>query len=101
MNRKTPLVDGQTIRPGCAPCLLRRAVDEHTSEHLTAQLLARRVGWAIDLATGMAADLAAAHWNSTDIDLLAAGEDTDGRTLPSSAWMALRRLNWTVAAAPG
>jgi hypothetical protein len=101
LNRRVPLADGETTRPACAPCLLRRAVDEHTGEPLSASVLAQRVSWAADLVAGMAADLVAAHWNTTDVDVLAAGEDADGRALPSNAWMALRRLGWTVTAPSG
>ncbi|MFC9916440.1 hypothetical protein [Streptomyces sp. NPDC059862] len=45
----------------------------------------------------MAADLLGVHWNAADVDLLASGVGGAGRGLPSNAWMALRRLGWTVA----
>ncbi|MGW1505342.1 hypothetical protein ACWCQW_43935 [Streptomyces mirabilis] len=59
-------------------------------------MLSERVVWAVDLVSGMAADLLGTHWNTTDVDVLASGEDAGGRKLPSNAWMALRRLGWTV-----
>ncbi|WP_234393197.1 transposase [Streptomyces pactum] len=49
----------------------------------------------------MAANLLAAHWNATDVNALASGVDGEGRAMPSKAWMALRRLGWTVAPAEG
>jgi hypothetical protein len=49
----------------------------------------------------MAAGLLAEHWNATDVDALASGVDAGGRALPSNAWMALRRLGWTIAAPEG
>jgi IS605 OrfB family transposase len=64
-------------------------------------VLAERVGWAADLVCGMAASLLAARWNAIDVDVLASGEDAGGRKLPSNAWMALRRLGWTVGPAEG
>ncbi|KKD07082.1 hypothetical protein [Streptomyces sp. WM6386] len=45
--------------------------------------------------------LLAEHWNTTDVGVLAGGEDAGGRKLPSNAWMALRRLGWTVGPAEG
>ncbi|MFH8258014.1 zinc ribbon domain-containing protein [Streptomyces roseolus] len=45
----------------------------------------------------MAGALLAEHWNAADVDALASGVDGGGRKLPSNAWMALRRLGWTVA----
>ncbi|MEU5893624.1 zinc ribbon domain-containing protein [Streptomyces sp. NPDC047461] len=41
------------------------------------------------------------HWNTNDVDVLAAGQDAGGRKLPSNAWMALRRLGWTTAPEEG
>ncbi|MER6849577.1 zinc ribbon domain-containing protein [Streptomyces flaveolus] len=49
----------------------------------------------------MTSELTAAHWNATDVDALASGEDPGGRKLPSNAWMALRRLGWTVTVPEG
>ncbi|MFD6344588.1 zinc ribbon domain-containing protein [Streptomyces roseolus] len=45
----------------------------------------------------MTGALLSEHGNPADVDALASGVDADGRGLPSKAWMALRRLGWTVA----
>ncbi|MER5752700.1 zinc ribbon domain-containing protein [Streptomyces sp. NPDC002088] len=101
MSRKLPLGEGETARTVCARGLLRTGVVEKTGEVLSAAVLVQRVGWAADLVSGMAAELLAGHWNATDVDVLASGEDAGGRKLPSNAWMALRRLGWTAAPAQG
>ncbi|MFD7281962.1 zinc ribbon domain-containing protein [Streptomyces sp. NPDC059862] len=97
MSRKLPLGEDETARTACAPGLLRAGVVEKTGEALSAAVLAQRVGWAADLVSGMAAELLAAHWNAADVDLLVSGVDAAGCGLPSNAWMALRRLGWSVA----
>jgi hypothetical protein len=81
--------------------VLRAGVEEMTGELLSAGVLAERVGWVADLVSGMVDALLAEHWNTRDVEVLAAGEDAVGRPLPSSAWMALRRLGWTVGPAEG
>ncbi|MFE7359353.1 zinc ribbon domain-containing protein, partial [Streptomyces sp. NPDC057543] len=86
----------ETSRTACARGLLRTGVDEKTGELLTASVLAERVDWAVGLVSDMAGKLTAEHWNNLDVDVLASGEDAGGRKLPSNAWMALRRLGWTV-----
>ncbi|MEV0224433.1 zinc ribbon domain-containing protein [Streptomyces sp. NPDC050704] len=96
MSRKLPLAEGESARTACARGLLHRGVEEKTGEVLPAAVLAERVGWAADLVSGMVATLLAGHGNTADVDVLAAGEDAQGRALPSNAWMALRRLGWTV-----
>jgi hypothetical protein len=96
-ERKLPLAEGETSRTACARGLLRTGVDERTGELLSTAVLAERVGWCVSLVSGMARVLTVEHWNTADVDTLAAGEDTGGRKLPSNAWMALRRLGWTVA----
>jgi len=101
VSRKPALAEGETARTACARGLLRTGVDEKTGELLPATLLARRVGWAVDLVSGLTATLLAEHWNTTDVDILASGQDAGGRTLPSNAWMALRRLGWTVTTPDG
>lgn len=101
MSRKLPLAGGEIARTACARGLLRTGVEEKTGELLSAAVLAERVGWAADLVSGMVAALLAEHWNAADVDVLAAGEDAGGRPLPSNAWMALRRLGWTVGPAGG
>ncbi|WP_326755561.1 hypothetical protein OIE73_31570 [Streptomyces hirsutus] len=53
MSRKLPVGEGETSRTACARGLLRAAVDEKTGELMSASLLAERVGWAVDLVSGM------------------------------------------------
>lgn len=101
MSRKLPLGAGESARTACARGLLRAGVVETTGEVLSAAVLAERVGWAAGLVSGMAAELLATHWNAADVDVLASGEDAGGRKLPSNAWMACRRLGWTVGAPEG
>ena len=67
---------------------------------LTSAQVTQRVGWLGALASGMTARLLAERWNPADLGLLAAGVGGDGRKLPSSGWMALRRLGWK-ATPPG
>jgi hypothetical protein len=71
-------------------------VDEKTGEVLTGAAVVERVSWCADLVADMTSTLLAEHWNTTDVGVLAMGEDAGGRRLPSNAWMALRRLGWTV-----
>ncbi|MEW2396737.1 zinc ribbon domain-containing protein [Streptomyces sp. NPDC046862] len=97
MSRRLALGEGETARTACARGLLRSGVVEKTGEVLSSAVLAERVGWAADLASGMAAGLLAEHWNAADVGLLASGVDASGRALPSNAWMALRRLGWTIS----
>ncbi|MEU9472892.1 zinc ribbon domain-containing protein [Streptomyces avermitilis] len=101
MSRKLPLAEGEASRTACSRGLLRTAVDEKTGELLPAAALAERVGWAMDLMSGMVSALTAEHWNAGDVDVLASGEDAVGKKLPSNAWMALRRLGWIVAPPEG
>ncbi|GAB2912791.1 hypothetical protein GCM10022245_54730 [Streptomyces mayteni] len=97
MSRKLPLADGETSRTACARALIRSGVDEKTGELLTAAAVTERLGWCVGLVAQMTGALLAEHWNTTDVDVLAAGQDAGGRKLPSNAWMALRRLGWTTA----
>ncbi|WP_282696694.1 zinc ribbon domain-containing protein [Streptomyces sp. CC208A] len=101
MGRRLPLGEGEAARTACAPVLLRAGVDEKTGEVLTAAVLAERVGWCADLVAGMTGALLSGHWNAADVDALASGVDGGGRSLPSQAWMALRRLGWSVAPPDG
>ncbi|MFC5954553.1 zinc ribbon domain-containing protein [Streptomyces pratens] len=96
MSRKLQLAEGETSRTACARGLLRTGVEEKTGELLTASVLAERIDWVMGLVSDMAGKLTAEHWNNLDVDVLASGEDASGRKLPSNAWMALRRLGWTV-----
>ncbi|MFE0130222.1 zinc ribbon domain-containing protein [Streptomyces sp. NPDC059037] len=101
MSRKLPQAEGETARTACARGVLRTSVDEKTSELLTHTTLAERVGWTVDLVSGMVSTLTGKHWNAADVDALASGEDPGGRRLPSNAWMALRRLGWTATPPEG
>ncbi|MFE9694751.1 zinc ribbon domain-containing protein [Micromonospora sp. NPDC005806] len=101
MSRKPPLADDQTSRTACARCLVRAGVDEKTGEVLSQAVLVQRVGWCADLVAGMVGALVGEYWNSADVQVLACGQDAGGRRLPSNAWMALRRLGWTVTAPEG
>ncbi|MFD9281420.1 hypothetical protein ACFWD7_29680 [Streptomyces mirabilis] len=83
MSRKLPLGEGETARTASAHGVLRAGVEEKTGEVLSAAVLSERVVWAGDLVSGMAADLLGTHWNTTDVDVLASGEDAGGRKLPS------------------
>ncbi|MGW0879848.1 zinc ribbon domain-containing protein [Streptomyces sp. NPDC002671] len=101
MGRKLPLAEGEASRTACARGVLRRGVEEKSGEALGQAVLAERVGWCAALVSAMAAELLAGHWNAQDVGALASGLDAGGRKLPSNAWMALRRLGWTVAAPGG
>ncbi|MEO6082986.1 MAG: hypothetical protein ABIQ18_07750 [Umezawaea sp.] len=82
MSRKLLLAEGETARTACARAVLRAGVDEKSGEFLSAAVLAERVGWCVDLVSGMVTRLLAEHWNTVDVDVLASGEDAAGRTLP-------------------
>lgn len=101
MGERVPLGDGEAARTACAPVLIRGGVDEQTGEFLPAVVVAERAGWCIDLVREMAAGLLAERWNAADVAALASGADVTGRPLPSSAWMALRRLGWAAPAPDG
>ncbi|MFD8086136.1 zinc ribbon domain-containing protein [Kitasatospora sp. NPDC059722] len=98
MSRKPPLADGETSRTACARIMIRTGVEEKTGEIIPVPALAERIGWCLELVSRMAGRLVAEHWNTPDVHILASGEDAGGRKLPPNAWMALRRLGWTVAA---
>jgi len=101
MSRKLLLTEGETARTACVRGLLRTGVDEETGELLPCAVLVERVGWCVDLVAGLVSTLTTEHWNTSDVNVLAAGEDAGGRKLPSNAWMALRRLGWTTCAPEG
>lgn len=96
MHQKPPLGEGKAARTACAPGVLRGGVVEKTGGVLPVSVLAERVGWGVDLVSELVAVLLTGHWNAADVDQLAGGEDQAGRRLPSNAWVALRRLGWTV-----
>ncbi|MCW3818505.1 zinc ribbon domain-containing protein [Micromonospora sp. DR5-3] len=101
MTGKLPLAEGEASRTACARTLLRSGVDEESGEVLSQAVLAQRIGWCADLVAGMVSGLLAERWNAGDVEVLASGHDAGGRKLPSNAWMALRRLGWTVTAPVG
>ncbi|MDZ5445109.1 zinc ribbon domain-containing protein [Micromonospora sp. 4G57] len=49
----------------------------------------------------MADEVIAAHWSDGDRAVLAGGVGADGRRLPASGWMALRRLGWGAVSPAG
>src|SRR6185503_13584002 len=87
----------ESTRTACARAVVRAGVVEKSGELLSAAVLAERVGWCADPVSGMVAGLLAEHWDAVDVGVVASGVDAVGRRLPSNAWMALRRLGWTVA----
>ncbi|MER5869967.1 zinc ribbon domain-containing protein [Streptomyces sp. NPDC002044] len=101
LSRKGSLAKGETNRTVSVRGLLRAGADEESGELLTALVLAERVSWAAGLAASMAGELLAAHFNPVDVEVLASGVDGAGRRLPANAWMALRRLGWTVGPPEG
>ena len=74
---------------------------EETGVKLTQSEVASRVGWFTGITRAAASGMIADHWNSADVAVLDANIGPDGRELPSSAWMALRRLGWTAAPPAG
>jgi IS605 OrfB family transposase len=92
---------GGAAHTACAGVLVRGGTDEKTGEALTTAALAERAGWCAALVQGMAARLAAGHWNPAGLEALASGRDTAGEPLPAMAWMALRRLGWDTAPLDG
>jgi hypothetical protein len=81
--------------------MLRRGADEQAGELLPQAVLATRIAWCADLVAAMVTGLTADHWNAGDMTVLASGQDASARKLPTAAWMALRRLAWTVTAPEG
>ncbi|MEV7523074.1 zinc ribbon domain-containing protein [Streptomyces sp. NPDC091371] len=101
MSRKLLLTEGEMSRTACARGVLRGGVDEKSGEMASPAVLTERVSWCADLVSALASGLPAAHWNAADVSMPASGKDCGGRTLPSNAWMALRRLGWSAAALEG
>lgn len=98
---KRRLAAGAAARMACVRVQVRGGVDEKTGEVLPTGLLAARVSWCAGLVAAMVAGLLASHWNAPDKEVLAGGAGPDGRPLPASAWMALRRLGWSASAPAG
>jgi hypothetical protein len=101
VRRKIPLAEGETARAACVRVLLRSGVEEETGELLSPAVMAERVAWCSDLVAGMVTSVLAERWNAPDVARLASGVDAGEQPLPSSAWMALRRLSWTAKPAQG
>jgi hypothetical protein len=101
VTRGLALADGEAAHTACARALIRAGIDEKTGEFLSAASIADRVVWCAALVKGMAARLVAEHWNASDVRGLAAGQDAQGRPLPSQGWMALCRLGWGASPADG
>ncbi|MGW5668940.1 zinc ribbon domain-containing protein, partial [Micromonospora sp. NPDC003776] len=95
------LAEGEASRTACVRAFVRAGVDEKSGEVLSQAVVAQRVGWCADLVAGMVSGLLAQRWNAADVQVLACGVDAGGRRLPSNAWMALRRLGWTVTVPEG
>lgn len=93
-GRGPVLTSRQTSGTACAPGLVRTGVDETTGEALTASALVERVGWCTELAAQMTGALLAAHFNTTDVDTLAAWPADPGKRTEAE-WDAVR------AAIPG
>ncbi|MEQ4717186.1 zinc ribbon domain-containing protein [Nonomuraea sp. B19D2] len=84
-----------------ATCTAHGAIVEQTGQVVPQPLLVQRVAWLTGLAQDLTARLLDARWSAADLDALACGVGLDGRALPAKGWMALRRLGWGVAPAPG
>jgi hypothetical protein len=101
MRRKVPLAAGETARTACVRVLVCSGVEEKTGELLPPAVVAQRVAWCADLVGGMVTAVLAQHWNASDVARLASGVDAGDQALPSSGWMAMRRLGWTARPAEG
>ncbi|MER5183853.1 transposase [Streptomyces sp. NPDC002896] len=73
---------------------------ESSGERVGRRLLFERVSFLTDLCGDLTRQLVAARWDEDSLDVLAAGVDGQGESLPSKGWMALRRLSWAKAATP-
>ncbi|MEV6593731.1 zinc ribbon domain-containing protein [Streptomyces acidicola] len=83
-----------------APCTAFGGVVEGSGERVGERLLYQRVSFLAGLCGGLTRQLVASRWDEDSLDVLAAGVDGQGESLPSKGWMALRRLGWAQAAAP-
>ncbi|MFC0448562.1 zinc ribbon domain-containing protein [Rhodococcus jostii] len=71
------------------------AVDDETGTPIGLDDLDVRVGWLLDLISGAEAHLLSRLWQPATFDVLAAGCDNHGRTLPMHGHVAAARLGWT------
>ncbi|MEV6592647.1 transposase [Streptomyces acidicola] len=83
-----------------APCTAFGGVVEGSGERVGGRLLYQRVSFLAGLCGDLTRQLVAARWDEGSLDVLAAGVDGLGESLPSKGWMALRRLGWAQAVAP-
>ncbi|TQC45380.1 transposase [Rhodococcus sp. WS4] len=72
-----------------------RAVDDATGAPIGLDDLDVRVGWLLDLISGAEAQMLSRLWRPATFDVLAAGCDSHGRTLPMHGHVAAARLGWT------
>ncbi|MER5226679.1 transposase [Streptomyces flaveus] len=84
-----------------ATCTAFRGVVEGSGEQVGQRLLSQRVSFLASLCQELTRGLVASRWDEASLEVLAAGVDEHGEKLPSKGWMALRRLGWAKAAAPG
>ncbi|MCX5087384.1 zinc ribbon domain-containing protein [Streptomyces sp. NBC_00365] len=86
-----------------ATCTAFRGTLEGSGERVGQRVLLERVCFLARLSRSLTGALVAARWDEESLDVLAAGVDERGETLPSKGWMAMRRLNWprTVTAPAG
>ncbi|MFD9665484.1 transposase, partial [Rhodococcus sp. NPDC059968] len=71
------------------------AVDDATGAPIGRGDLDVRVGWLLDLISGAETELISRLWHPATFDVLAAGCDSHGRTLPKHGHVAAARLGWT------
>ncbi|MPY63997.1 transposase, partial [Streptomyces spongiae] len=83
-----------------APCTAFRGVVEGSGAQIGPRLLYQRVSFLAGLCGGLTRQLVATRWDEGSLDVLAAGVDGKGESLPPKGWMALRRLGWAQAADP-
>ncbi|WP_416976394.1 zinc ribbon domain-containing protein [Streptomyces sp. T028] len=83
-----------------APCTAFRGVVEGNGERVGGRLLLERVSFLTGLCQDLTRQLVASRWDEGSLEVLAAGVDGQGESLPSKGWMALRRLGWAQAVVP-
>ncbi|MGW3568771.1 zinc ribbon domain-containing protein [Streptomyces sp. NPDC000941] len=81
-----------------ATCTAFGAVLEDGGHRVGQRLLYERVGFLGVLCRDLAAELVVSRWDEASLEVLAAGVDKRGESLPSKGWMALRRLGWNTPA---
>ncbi|MET7853771.1 zinc ribbon domain-containing protein [Streptomyces avermitilis] len=83
-----------------ATCTAFRGVLEGSGERVGQRVLLERVGFLAELSRTLTGALVASRWDEACLDVLAAGVDERGESLPSKGWMAMRRLNWPQTVTP-